>query len=353
MENRNGPSLVQRLLRGRLVYLLLGALVVALYVKAGLLRPSPADGGPARALEEVPGWWPQELDQARLRVAIDKAPALGAALSALTLILLGLGGGGLVLFVWGMSTGRIRGLWRFSSRWSPQWSFGELARITLLVLFMAALLPFLALVTAPPGGAWDHRAWMTVSMLILDVFAILLIVEFARSKGGSARSVLGLSGRHYRPSIATGLRGYLAVFPWLFVLLFAVVELARALHLRVPVEPIQELLFQEQRPLVLGLVVALACVVGPVAEELFFRGVVYSALRRRASRPAAIVLSGAAFSLAHTNWLGFLPITVLGGLLAYLYERTGSLAGPLAVHILHNTLLMSVTLVLRQLLSAG
>ena len=347
-------SFVQRLLRGRLLYLLCGLLVVVLYAKTGLLRPSGADGGRTRALEEVPAWWPSELDEARLKTAIAKAPTMGAALSVLTVVLFGMGGGGVALLVWGMSTGRLRGLLRFASGWKPQWSFGELARITLLILFAAALLPFLALLIAPPpGGAGDHRAWMTVSMLVLDVFAILLILGFARGKGGSAGPVLGFWGRGPWPSIATGLRGYLAVFPWLFIVLFAVVELARVLHLRVPVEPIQELLFQERRPAVLALVVALACVVGPVAEELFFRGVVYSALRRRISRPAAMVLSGTAFSLAHTNLLGFLPITMLGGLLAYLYERTGSLAGPLAVHILHNTLLMSLTLVFRQLLSVS
>ncbi|MBI2104317.1 MAG: CPBP family intramembrane metalloprotease [Candidatus Omnitrophica bacterium] len=336
--------------RGRLVYVLLGLLVIALYVKTGLHRPADADGVRTRAMEEVPPWWPSDLDEARLKTAIAKSPALGAALSLLTMVLFGMGGGGIALLIWGAGTGRLRGLWRFASGWKPQWSFGELARVTLLLLLVAALLPFLALVVPPPpAAAWDHRAWMTLSMLALDVFAILLVLAFARAKGGSAGRVLGLSGARSVPSIAAGLRGYVAVFPWLFLVLFAVVELARSLHLRVPVEPIQELLFEERRPAVLGLIVALACVVGPVAEELFFRGVVYSALRRRIPRPAAMLLSAAAFSLAHTNLLGFLPITMLGGLLAYLYERTGSLAGPLAVHILHNTLLMSLTLVFRQL----
>jgi membrane protease YdiL (CAAX protease family) len=64
-----------------------------------------------------------------------------------------------------------------------------------------------------------------------------------------------------------------------------------------------------------------------------------------------MLMSGAAFSCIHTNPVGFLPIMVLGCLLANLYERTGSLASPLAVHILHNSLLMSLALVLRQLLA--
>ena len=62
-----------------------------------------------------------------------------------------------------------------------------------------------------------------------------------------------------------------------------------------------------------------------------------------------MLISGALFALVHSNAVGFLPIMVLGCLLAHLYERTGSLASPLAIHVLHNTFLMSTALVFRQL----
>ena len=103
-------------------------------------------------------------------------------------------------------------------------------------------------------------------------------------------------------------------------------------------------------PLVIGLLVVLSCVIAPVAEELFFRGVLFAAVRQRLSRGWAILASGAAFALIHTNPVGFLPIMLIGSLLAYLYERTGSLAAPIAVHILHNTFLMSIGLVVRWLM---
>ena len=99
-----------------------------------------------------------------------------------------------------------------------------------------------------------------------------------------------------------------------------------------------------------GLLVVLSCVIGPIAEELFFRGVLFAAARQHLSRGWAILASGAAFSLIHTNPVGFLPILVIGSLLAYLYERTGSLAAPIAVHMLHNTFLMSIGLIVRRLM---
>jgi membrane protease YdiL (CAAX protease family) len=140
------------------------------------------------------------------------------------------------------------------------------------------------------------------------------------------------------------------MFPWLFIALWLTVEAARALGVEPPVEPIQELVFQEDRTAVLALTALLACLVGPVAEECFFRGVVFAALRRRVSRAAAMGVSAGAFALLHGNPIGFPSIWLLGCLLAYLYERTGSLAAPLAVHVLHNTLLMSTALMVRRVM---
>jgi membrane protease YdiL (CAAX protease family) len=357
MEKRSDPSAIQRLLRGRLLYLLFGALLVLVYARVGPLQPSP----PREATEpprvhETLEWWPSQLDAAAFKDAIVREPLLGVALSVLTLLLLGMGCGGLALLGWGLWTGRVRGVFRFASGRLPPWSFGELWRIVAMTVMVAGLLPALSapLRGDPMGGEGEHRLWMAVSMLLLDGFVILLILAFAAGKGLSAWTMLGMSARGRWSSIAVGFRGYLAVFPWLFIVLALMVEIARSVGLKPPVEPIQKLLFQEHRPAVLGLVVLLTCVVGPVAEECFFRGVLYAALRRRLSRLVAMGLSGTAFSLVHANLVGFLPIMGLGCLLAYLYERTGSLASPLAIHILHNTVLMSLALVMRRaLLVAG
>jgi membrane protease YdiL (CAAX protease family) len=88
-----------------------------------------------------------------------------------------------------------------------------------------------------------------------------------------------------------------------------------------------------------------------VAEEILFRGVVYPSLRRHIPMLAAMIASGSLFALIHGNWLGVLPITLLGVLLAYLYERTGSLLAPIAVHIFHNIFLISKVMLMNALLN--
>ena len=346
--------MIQRLLRGRLVYLFLGALVVFLYARALSVRSlPPIESAHAPQVSEPLEWWPKALDADALKRIVIHEPRLGLLLVVLTAFVAVMGFGGLGLAVWGLCTGRLRTLWRGPSMPLPRWSFGELARIVMLTLLIASLMPFVrfAVISFQPLWILDLHLWITVSMMALDLFVMLTILTFALEKGSSVWQTVGLTTRDVGASIRTGLLGYLAVFPWLFFLLFLIVALARALGLQPPLEPIHELIFQEHRPEVLALTVVLACVVGPVAEELFFRGVLYATIRRYSSRWVAMLLSGALFSLVHTNLIGFLPIMVLGCLLAYLYERTGSLIAPMTIHILHNTYLLSLALVFRQLMT--
>lgn len=88
-------------------------------------------------------------------------------------------------------------------------------------------------------------------------------------------------------------------------------------------------------------------VLGPIAEELLFRGGVQTNILERHPEqgwPVAIGLSAAIFSLAHMN-PAQLPITfVLGLLLGYAYWWTGSLAAPILIHIFNNASACALTL---------
>lgn len=347
------PSALRRLLRSRWCYVVIGGLALLLYARIFHLRASEEHPAPTVNMESVE-LWPRELDAAALRRAAREKPLAALAWSGLSALMVGMGLVGGLSSLWALVTGRIRAVWRFPSQRVPAWSFGDLGRIVLLVLLIAAALPWLHLgiAGAQARHATDHHAWLTTSMLALDASVVLLILTFAGWQGRSVRETLGVAHRPWA-AIRTGLRGYLAAFPWLFALLWLMVLLARRFGWQLPVEPIQELMFEEQRPWIVGLTVVLACVIGPLAEELLFRGVLYAALRQRVSRVMAMIASGTCFSLLHTNAVGFVPIMLLGCLLAHLYERTGSLLGPLAVHVVHNTILLSLALTFRALLGGS
>jgi membrane protease YdiL (CAAX protease family) len=93
-----------------------------------------------------------------------------------------------------------------------------------------------------------------------------------------------------------------------------------------------------QRPLTTAQIVwlvLLVCALVPIGEEMFFRGFVYGSLRRWGAA-AATVLSALFFGAVHQQVVHFLPIVVLGVILALLYERTGSLLPAMLVHAVNN-----------------
>jgi membrane protease YdiL (CAAX protease family) len=84
--------------------------------------------------------------------------------------------------------------------------------------------------------------------------------------------------------------------------------------------------------------------VGPVAEELFFRGYVYRRLRRLAGLPAALIVSSSAFAAIHGNISGFLVYMAIGLVFALAYERSGRLLAPIVAHMLLNAIVVAVGL---------
>ncbi len=82
-------------------------------------------------------------------------------------------------------------------------------------------------------------------------------------------------------------------------------------------------------------------IIGPAAEELFFRGVVFGFFRRWGFWPA-MMISTAFFAGAHfpdaglVQWVG-------GGVFAVVYEKSRSLMAPLTVHILGNLALFTLS----------
>jgi uncharacterized protein len=81
----------------------------------------------------------------------------------------------------------------------------------------------------------------------------------------------------------------------------------------------------------------LLCLLAPVIEEIFFRGLLYRALRNRLAVLPAALIGGAIFAAVHglSYPINTLPPRLVFGIIAcLLYERTGSLLPGIALHIL-------------------
>ncbi len=81
--------------------------------------------------------------------------------------------------------------------------------------------------------------------------------------------------------------------------------------------------------LALGLIV-------PVAEEFMFRGIMFSRYRENRRFWYSALWSALFFSIMHTNTIQMVYTFLLGIMLAWLYEKFGSIKAPLLLHIALN-----------------
>lgn len=88
--------------------------------------------------------------------------------------------------------------------------------------------------------------------------------------------------------------------------------------------------------------------VAPVAEEIFFRGVVYNAWERERGARVAVIGSALLFAAIHTSLFALVPIFALGVALALLYRSTRSLAATIALHAGFNAISVAIALLERQ-----
>ena len=98
-----------------------------------------------------------------------------------------------------------------------------------------------------------------------------------------------------------------------------------------------ELLQKSNNPLTLSLMVAAAVVVAPICEEIVFRGYLYPILKRFSGVWVAGLCSALLFSCAHGNLVALLPLLIFGIVQVVIYEKTGSLWAPIAVHFCFNS----------------
>lgn len=82
----------------------------------------------------------------------------------------------------------------------------------------------------------------------------------------------------------------------------------------------------------------LVVAVGPFAEELLFRGWIYTSLRARSGTVWSVAISAFLFALAHydASHLYSLAVFPLGLILGTIRERSGTIWATIAVHALYN-----------------
>lgn|GEM_PF-550247 len=106
-----------------------------------------------------------------------------------------------------------------------------------------------------------------------------------------------------------------------------------------------ESLMQDLSPFSIAIALISAAVISPIYEEIFYRGFIYRWLRNRIGIGGGMIVSAFIFMIAHYPTTNTMPINFLDGLvLAWIYERTGSIWPAIIVHGLINGLTIIIAI---------
>ena len=89
----------------------------------------------------------------------------------------------------------------------------------------------------------------------------------------------------------------------------------------------------------------------PIAEELLFRGVIYTSIKQAGHPKLAIGFSAIIFATIHGSLALMLPLAALAWALVWVYEKTGTIIAPIIMHATFNAINFSLIKLLPQLIS--
>lgn len=190
------------------------------------------------------------------------------------------------------------------------------------------------------GGAWSHLPEGLVSSILYGMQTITLLVPlylFTRIKYKSEPKDFGL-----RPVKIKPLLKYVALAYLIYYVASAIfVQLQVSYDVEIPGYGEQETHVPLFGDTVEGLIVGalIIVLVAPLIEELFFRGYLYQVFRKYSPKVWwASVGSAAIFALFHLEFQVFIPIFILGLVMNWSFEKTGSLWTPIIFHMTNNAL---------------
>lgn len=223
---------------------------------------------------------------------------------------------------------------------NPPWSGWDVLRIALLMFGLPfVLLPVFAVIVQKklyptlPINAVLQKPWLALSTeLLVYIFALWYMIMFVEGK---------LHQRFWPAIRWIWPRRNWPILVALGVALVSLQGLER--FFRIPKHiPMEDFL---STPLIAALTGMFAVSLGPLMEELFFRGFFYPVVARRFGMVVAIIATAIPFALIHGLQLEFawglvFIIFVVGLVLTIVRAKTGSVAASFVVHVAYNSTLV-------------
>ncbi len=215
--------------------------------------------------------------------------------------------------------------------WLPQILAGSLTYLALNYLLTGDA------TTQPAEGVMKACIMIASAAVGMTVWLVACLAIAAWTFRHGLSRGFGLSLRHWIYDIGRAIFTFLAVLPVCIGLAILFTYIFEAMGLEIKMHPALEYLKRFSAPWKL-LAVFEAVVLAPLAEEVFFRGLLQSFFRRQLGSPRiAILIASVIFAAMHTNQPQAIPaLLALSLALGYNYERTGRLTSPIIIHAIFN-----------------
>ena len=231
-----------------------------------------------------------------------------------------------------------------------KWNMWDVCKVAILFLFFGYIMilseAFLSRIL-PVFKTGNFR--MMVNSSVLDTLAVVFIIYFTVVQYKEPLAALGISARNFLKNVFYGVVGYIALVPVLILILTIIAVIINMTKYVPERQPVVELFLKEKGLAFLTYSSLFAAIIGPMIEELFFRGFLYGALKKYIGIFWSMTATAVLFAALHAHMVGFFPIMALGILLAYIYEKTGTLVSSITVHMIHNLSMVFLVFLIKRI----
>ncbi len=237
------------------------------------------------------------------------------------------------------------------------WGIQEIVKFLLIFISagiaMNLVAVFFKLVLSVPIETSDY---LLIHTIVIDLAAVWIMIMFVKKSGAGTYDLSGFWFSQFpKEELWWGVRTYFLILPIFIMFLIGLVIFASMISYEPPTHPLIEVLLEEEKlsPWTIFASFLIACVIGPMVEETFFRGFFYPAVRKYLGVGWTAVITSMIFAGVHENLFSFIPIFFLGLVLCYLYEKRSSLISCVTLHIIHNTAFIVYFFLMKSVLFSG
>lgn len=178
-----------------------------------------------------------------------------------------------------------------------------------------------------------------IANLLFVIVVVLLIATFLRLRGFDLESLGGFSRINFVRAVSTGVILLFFTYPLLGIAESIVQSL---FGLGSSKQEIVDLFTSSDTLGQRIVIVILAVVVAPMAEEFIFRFFLYRVFKRYFGIGLAVLVNALLFAAVHTHLPSFAPLFVLGVCFTLGYEWSGSILVSMTMHALFNGVQLTV-----------